>query len=122
MRTPTLAWLAALALLGCGNDRVADPEQLRPYAPPEVAAVQTVQLRNSCPEAVVIAVSAARPGPATPTMTVRSTRTETLTVEQGARIWLRFGGAFDEDLSVIPSGPVEISFQCNSIYNQRGGL
>ncbi|MFO7568019.1 MAG: hypothetical protein R6X02_35585 [Enhygromyxa sp.] len=123
MRTPGLVCVAALALLGCGKAPEPDPEQLRPYAPPpEVAAEQTVQVRNSCPEAVVIAVSATLPGRSTPTMTLRSTQTQAVTVSQGERIWLRYDGAFAEERSAAPSGALEIGYQCNSIYSQRGGL
>ncbi|HLT38090.1 MAG TPA: hypothetical protein VK034_17510 [Enhygromyxa sp.] len=121
MRT-CLAWLASLALLGCGKARELDPDERRPYGPSGADVVQTVQLRNACPEAVVIAVGPTLPESTTPTMTVRSTRTESITVEQGARIWLRYDGEYDEELSVVPSGPVEIGYQCNAIYSQHGGL
>lgn len=119
MRT-ALAWLAAIALLGCGRAREPDADDLRLHGAPEVVLTQTVQVRNGCPDAVEIAVAATLPGPATPTMTVRSARTEAVTVEQGARIWLRHGGEFDESRSVLPSGPVDISDQCNSIYPEHG--
>lgn len=115
-------WLAALALLGCGKARDPDPEERRPFAPPEPAGSQTVTVHNACAEAVVLAVGATVPGPSTATMTVRSTRTESLTVEQGARIWLRQNGEFDEQRSVVPSGAVEIGYQCNSIHLRHGGL
>lgn len=112
-----LAWLASLALLGCGRDLEVEPEA-RPYAPPiSSSAEQTVEVRNSCPEAVVIAVGASLPEPSTPTMTLSSTKVTSLTVEQGARIWLRYHGRFNEGLSIIPTGAVEIGYQCNSIYH-----
>lgn len=123
MRTTRLVWLVALALLGCGRDGdfVSDD---RPYAPPSSERAP-VQVRNACPEAVVIAVSASEPGPSTPTMTLLSTKVVELTVEQGERIWLRHEGRFDRDLSILPGAAVEIGFQCSSIYGRdpldRGG-
>lgn len=113
----TLAWLASLALLGCGQAREPDTDD-RPFAPPDNELGQTVQVRNSCPEAVVIAISATVPEPSSPTMTLRSTKVAELSVEQGARIWLRSDGRFDEELSITPSGSVEIGYQCNSIYSR----
>jgi hypothetical protein len=43
-----------------------------------------------------------------------------MTVEQGARIWLRYDGRFEEERSIRPAGPVEIGYQCNSIYSRDG--
>jgi hypothetical protein len=119
MRIALFASLALLALLGCGRAGELEDDQ-RPYAPPGRAGGQTVQVRNSCPEAVVLAISAGIPDPSTPTMTLRSTGTETVTVEQGARIWLRYDGRFDEERSIQPLGPVEVGYQCNSIYSRDG--
>jgi hypothetical protein len=118
MRIARLAWLASLALLGCGQAREPDTDA-RPYAPPSPEPAQTVQVRNACPEAVVIAISASEPGPATPTMTLLSTKVAELTVEDGARIWLRFDGHYNQELSIVPSDSVEIGFQCNSIYSRE---
>ena len=120
MRTAPLAWLASLALLGCNRAPEPDAEE-RPFAPPASEADQTVQVRNSCPEAVVIAISAATPEPSSPTMTLGSTKVVDVTVEQGARVWLQYDGSFTAERSVAPTGPVEVGYQCNSIYSRDGG-
>jgi hypothetical protein len=119
MRTTAFAWLAGFVLLGCNRPAELEDDQ-RPYAPPSHEVGQTVQVRNSCPEAVMLAISATVPEPSTPTMTLRSTGVEAVTVEQGARIWLRYDGRFDEERSIRPTGPVEIGYQCNSIYSRDG--
>ena len=119
MRTLQLACFASLALLGCGRASEPDHDD-RPYAPPSPAIAQDVQVRNSCPEAVTIAISATVPGPSTPTKKVGSTKVESVTVEQGARIWLQYDGKFEEELSVVPTGSVEIGYQCSSIYSREG--
>jgi hypothetical protein len=118
MTTAQLAWLASLAL-GCSPAPELDTDD-RPYARPSTAVAHTVEVRNSCPEAVLIAISAAAPEPSTPTMTLRSTRVETVSIEQGARVWLQYDGRFEEELSITPTGPVEVGYQCNSIYSSDG--
>ena len=69
----------------------------------------------------MIAVSPSPPTSATPTMVLGSTKVDTLTVERGARIWLRYAGEFSEDLSVVPVAGVEIAYQCNRIHERGGG-
>lgn len=124
MRSTRRAWLFSLAVLGCGRDGELATDD-RPYAPPSSELAPTVQVRNACPEAVVIAISASEPGPSTPTMTLLSTKVAELTVGQGERIWLGHEGRFDPELSIVPAAAVEIGFQCSSIYGRdpldRGG-
>ncbi len=120
MRTLALAILI-LGVLGCRDERELPTEPRRPYAPPEAGPGRTVEVRNSCPEAVVVAVGVEPPSATTPTTTLASTRVAKLSVAPGERIWLRYDGRYELERSVAPRGPVEVGYQCKGIFAQGGG-
>jgi hypothetical protein len=124
MRAIFLVGLASLLLAGCGDSQPIETGELRSSAREPTPSSFVVQIRNACPEAVVLAVSPTPPGPATATATLRSTGVEVVTVEQGTRIWLRYDNDWDERRSVAPTGDevIEVSFQCDSIYGRPGRL
>lgn len=130
------AWTVSLALLlGCGPQAPSETGKAAQGSaaggPAERSSMGLqVSVRNSCPEAVVLAVSAELPSPATPTVRVGSTRVQTLQVPNGHRVWLRVAGEWDESRSVAPhpepgrsnsigGTALFVRKQCNVLQNQR---